>query len=108
MAYDEGHLQLLRDDLAGLEPEEKRMFGGVCLMARGNMLCGVHKSGALFRVGKPGMAAALALPGVGHMEMTGRRMGGFVDAGADALEDDATRAALLRLTLAFHATLPPK
>ena len=50
----------------------------------------------------------LALPGVGHMEMTGRRMGGFVDAGPEALSDDATRARLMALSLAFNATLPPK
>ncbi len=108
MAYDESHAALLRDDLADHETEEKPMFGGLCFMLRGNMLCGTHKNGALFRVGKPNMEAALALPGVGHMEMTGRRMGAFVDAAPQALEDDSTRAALLRLALGFNASLPAK
>ena len=108
MAYDEGQAQMMRDDLSDREPEEKRMFGGLCFMLHGNMVCGVHKAGGLFRVGKPNMDAALALPGVGHMEMTGRRMGGFVDAGPEALSDDATRARLMALSLAFNATLPPK
>jgi hypothetical protein len=108
MAYDEGHAALLRDDLSGHDPEEKRMFGGLCFMLRGNMVCGVHKNGGLFRVGKPHMDRALALPGVGYMEMTGRRMGAFVDASAEAVEDDATRAALMQLALDFNASLPAK
>ena len=108
MAYDPGLAQLLRDDLASLAPEEKPMFGGLCFMASGNMICGVHKAGGLFRVGKANMDAALALPGVGPMEMTGRRMAAFVDAAPAALADDATRAALMRLALEFHASLPPK
>ena len=108
MAYDEGHAALMRDDLSNYEIEEKRMFGGLCFMLRGNMLCGTHKNGGLYRVGKPNMEAALALPGVGHMEMTGRRMGAFVDASATAVEDDATRARLMQLALDFNATLPAK
>ncbi len=108
MTYDPGHTALLRDDLADHEVEEKRMFGGVCFMLRGNMLCGTHKNGALFRVGKPNVEIALTLPDVGYMEMTGRRMGAFVDAAPEALEADTTRAALMRLALAFNATLPAK
>ena len=108
MAYDEGHAALMRDDLADHVTEEKPMFGGLCFMLRGNMLCGTHKTGGLFRVGKPSMTAALALPGVGYMEMTGRRMAAFVDASAEAVEDDATRARLLQLALAFNATLSAK
>lgn len=108
MAYDEGHAALMRDDLADFEIEEKRMFGGICFMLRGNMLCGPHKAGAMYRVGKPNMDAALALPDVGPMEFTGRRMGGFVDAAPEALEDDTTRAALLQLALEFNNTLPAK
>lgn len=108
MALDPGLTALLRDALTDHEVEEKRMFGGLCFMLRGNMLCGTHKNGALFRVGKPNVETALALPGVGYMEMTGRRMGAFVDATPDALDDDATRAALMRLALAFNATLPAR
>jgi hypothetical protein len=31
---------------------EKRMFGGVCFLLRGNMLCGTGKVDFMFRVGK--------------------------------------------------------
>jgi hypothetical protein len=58
---------------------EKRMFGGLCFMLHGNMLCGVHKGGGMFRIGKDNYAQALLLPGVSPMELTGRKMGGFVE-----------------------------
>lgn len=108
MAYDEGLAQLLRDDLADRETAERKMFGGLCIMHRGHMLCGVHKGGGMFRVGKPGMAAALAVPGAGPMTFTGRPMGGMVECSPEALEDDDTRGRLLALALAFAGTLPPR
>ena len=45
MAYDEGLAQVFRDDLVRKRSiTEKKMFGGLCFMHRGHMLCGVHKS----------------------------------------------------------------
>ena len=65
MAYDEGLAQRVREALAH-RPDltERKMFGGLCFMLNGNMLCGVHKGGGMFRVGKDNEAAALELPGV--------------------------------------------
>lgn len=108
MAVDPGTLDLMQNDLAALDVIEKRMFGGVAFMLDGNMLAGILGEAALYRVGKPGMAAALALPGVGPMQMGARTMGGYVSAGPDALADEDTRATLLSMARAFHATLPPK
>ncbi|HEX9859375.1 MAG TPA: TfoX/Sxy family protein, partial [Paracoccaceae bacterium] len=66
MAWDEGLAQLLRDDLAadpaGGAVTEKKMFGGLAFLLHGHMVCGIHKGGAMFRVGKPNEAAALAVP----------------------------------------------
>ena len=109
MAYDEGLAQILRDHLAGWPGiAEKRMFGGIVFMLNGNMLCGVHAGGGMFRVGKDGEAAALAVEGARPMDFTGRRMGGFVDVSDAALRDDDRRAALMDLALAFVAPLPAK
>ncbi|TAN55184.1 MAG: TfoX family protein [Betaproteobacteria bacterium] len=57
---------------------ERAMFGGVCFLHRGNMLCGTAKQGFMFRVGKDQDADALARPGARPMDFTGRRMAGFV------------------------------
>lgn len=109
MAYDEGLSEILREDLAeraGIT--EKKMFGGLCFLLDGNMLCGVHKNGAMFRVGKDSEAAALAIDGAGPMTFTGRRMGGMIDVVDAALAEDDKRAEWLRLSLEFVGGLPPK
>lgn len=109
MAYDEALAQLLRDDLASLSGVvEKQMFGGVCFMVDGHMVCGVHKGGAMYRVGKTAQAQALAIPGAGPMAFTGRVMGGMVDVAPDAAADDDRRAQWLALALANSRSLPPK
>ena len=84
------------------------MFGGLCFLLDGNMLCGVHKGGGMFRVGKDNEAAALAVPGAGPMTFTGRRMGGMVDVTDAGLADDAARAEWLRLARDFVGGLPAK
>ena len=69
----------LRTALAGKKGvSEKRMFGGVCFLLRGNMLCGTGKSDFMFRVGKSQDGEALARPGARPMDITGREMPGFV------------------------------
>ncbi len=100
MAYDEGLAEILRADLADRENvEEKRMFGGLCFMVQGHMLCGVHSGGGMFRVGKPREGAALAIEGVSELAFTGRKMGGLVDVTEGVLGDDQRRGQLMALAM---------
>ena len=109
MAYDQDLADLMAQDLGPLPGlSEKKMFGGLAYMLNGNMLCGVHKDGAMYRVGKDNEAQALTLPGVGPMQFTGRRMGGMVEADEDAMQNAATRAKLTELVLSFVSPMPPK
>jgi hypothetical protein len=109
MAYDEGLAELMRGDLAGLPGvTEKKMFGGLCFLQNDHMVCGVHKGGGMFRVGKPNMEAALAVEGAAVMGFTGRPMVGMIDASDDLVGDDARRGAMMRMALSFVAGLPPK
>lgn len=88
---------------------EKKMFGGIAFMHQGNMLVAPLKDGSMLaRVGKDGMADALALPGASIMDMGGRSMGGFVVVSGDALEDDDDLRAWLDRCLNFVRTLPQK
>ena len=57
---------------------EKKMFGGVCFLLRGNMLCGTGKADFMFRVGKDRDAEALSRKGARPMDITGKVMQGFV------------------------------
>ena len=109
MAYDDGLAAMMRDDLAdhpGIT--EKKMFGGLCFLMHGNMVCGVHSGGAMFRVGKPREAEAMAIQGAGPMTFTGRKMGGMIDVSDEALSDDARREQWVAMSIAHAASLPPK
>ena len=109
MAYDEGLAELMRGDLVDIEGmAEKKMFGGLAFMLHGNMVCGVHSGGGMFRVGKPREEAALAIDGAGPMTFTGRKMGGMVDADDNAVADDMRRGQLIALSLENARSLPPK
>ena len=57
---------------------EKKMFGGVCFLLRGNMLCGTATRDFMFRVGKDQDAEALSRKGARPMDFTGKVMKGFV------------------------------
>ncbi len=109
MAYDEAVAATLRAALAGREGiEERRMFGALCFMLRGNMLCGALSDGGFFRVGKQGEPAALALPGVARMAMRNRPMPGIVRTPPASVAEPRRRSELLGLALAFVEPLPPK
>lgn len=109
MAFSEQHAQILRDALSDLSGvTEKKMFGGLCFMLNGNMLCGVHKGGGMARVGKDNEPAALKVEGVAPLSFTGRRMGGMVDVSEAAIEHDGIRDAVLTLAKEFVESLPAK
>jgi hypothetical protein len=84
------------------------MFGGLCFLLYGNMLCGVHKDGIMYRVGKDHHDAALAIDGAHDMMFTGRKMSGFIDIDADAVDDDEKRKAWLGMAFDFVSNLPAK
>jgi TfoX/Sxy family transcriptional regulator of competence genes len=108
MPYSEHLADLMRADL-GLLPglSEKKMFGGLCFLLHGHMVCGVHKGGAMFRPGKPREAEALEL-GAAPLSFTGRPMGGMVELDDATFTDDPLRAKLIELSLTNAASLPPK
>lgn len=87
---------------------EKKMFGGVCFLLHGNMLCGVFRMGGMVRVGKVRVAEALEMDGVEPMDMNGRKMGGFVRIEDPAFDDEALMRALIGMAFSFVAPMPPK
>ena len=69
----------IRAALAGRRGvSEKKMFGGVCFLLRGHMLCGADKSRFMFRVGRERHARGLARRGATPVVMNGRTFQGFV------------------------------
>jgi hypothetical protein len=62
----------------------------------------------MYRVGKANQHAALALPHVHPMAMTGRPMPGLVEVEAVAITDPELRSRLLGLARDFVGALPAK
>ncbi|MGC3965818.1 MAG: TfoX/Sxy family protein [Pirellulales bacterium] len=65
---------------------EKRMFGGVVFMFRGNMLVGIWQLSLIARLGPEAAARALTEPNVGEFDAAGRPMRGWVLVEPDGLE----------------------
>ena len=63
MAYDKGLAQRVREILED-EPgfDEKNMFGGICFLLFGNMVCGIIKDDLIVRVGADRYAEMLKMP----------------------------------------------
>lgn len=104
---NEALTQRLRHALKGRKGiTEKPMFGGACFMLRGHMLCGTGKSDFIFRIGRAQDAEALARPGARPMDITGRKMPGFVcvDAGCDS----RALGRWIAMAEKYVGTLPPK
>jgi hypothetical protein len=109
MAYDEGLALRVRDLLEG-QPgfEEKKMFGGVGYMLRGNMACGVNKEDLIVRVGPERYEEALAQPVARVFDMTGRPMKGWVVVEPQGVEEDEDLEGWVQQGVDFALTLPSK
>jgi len=109
MAYNEEQAQILRDalsDLSGIS--ERKMFGGLCIMHNGNMLCGIANNKGMARVGKKREELALRYEGISPLSFTGRKMGGMVDISDAALRDPVILDEVLSLAKEFVCELLAK
>lgn len=93
-------------DLRGMV--EKKMFGGVGFLLRGNMLVGIMGSSLIVRLGPEAAATALQQDGVREFDVTGKPMRGWVVVEPDALESERELAAWIDRAASFVETLPAK
>ena len=109
MAYDEALAERVRAALLARSPiSERKMFGGLCLMAGGHMAIGVIGHELMVRVGPEGYGRALAEPGARPMDFTGRPMKGMVYVAAEACAGDEALAAWVQRALDYVGRLPEK
>ena len=110
MAYDEGLAARIEAVLYGQRGiETKKMFGGLCFLLNGNMLCGIAGGDDLMlRVGPEQYGQVLAMEGAREMDFTGRAMKGMIYVDTAFAEEEAPLAAWIELALNFVKPLPAK
>jgi TfoX/Sxy family transcriptional regulator of competence genes len=109
MAYDESLARRVRSQLADqVDLHERKMFGGLAFMVRGNMCCGIVGEELMVRVGSEQYAAALAQPHAREMDFTGRPMTGMVMVATDGLASDEVLEQWIRRSIVFVSSLPSK
>jgi len=109
MAFDEAVARRVRKALAG-PPDvvEKKMFGGVAFMVRGNMCCGVIGDRLMVRVGPAGYEAALSRPHSRAMDFTGKPMKGLVYVEPAGFASPRDLKTWIERAMEFTLSLPAK
>ncbi len=108
---NEALVSRLRDQLISrnIPNDEKKMFGGVVFMIRGNIAVGVtHKGDFLVRLDTSDMEKALKKKGVRRMEFTGRPMKNFLFVEEIGYEKESDMEGWIELALRHNQSLPEK
>jgi TfoX/Sxy family transcriptional regulator of competence genes len=109
MSYDKGLAQRVREILEE-EPgfDEKKMFGGICFLLFGNMVCGIIKDDLIVRVGAANYNEALRMPQTKKFDLTGKALTGWVMVLPEALDSDEELNDWVQKAVTFVRTLPHK
>ncbi len=109
MAFDEDLAARIR---AGLDKRsdvvEKKMFGGLAFLLRGNMCVGVHGSALIVRLDPAETDRALAKRHTRPFDLTGRPMQGWILVEAKGIATAATLGAWMDKALSYVESLPAK
>jgi TfoX/Sxy family transcriptional regulator of competence genes len=109
MGYDEGLVERVRALLEGKPGfSEKKMFGGVCFLLRGNMACGVLNDDLIVRAGPEKYKDLLALAETREFDMTGKPMKGWVMVSPEGHRTQEKLVFWVEQGVAFTLTLPAK
>ena len=109
MPYNEKLVARVRSVLKGKRNVgERKMFGGLTFMLRGNMVCGVENDRLMVRVGPDAHDDALSRPHARPMDFTGRPMKGFVYVEPAGLKRDADLKTRVQRGVDFAMSLPAK
>jgi TfoX/Sxy family transcriptional regulator of competence genes len=109
MAYDETLAERAREVISAREDVvERKMFGGIAWMVRGNMACGVLSDELIVRLAPEDAERALAEPHTREFDFTGRPMRNMVMVAPEATAADADLAGWVDVGADFAASLPPK
>jgi hypothetical protein len=110
MAYDQELAGRIRQ-LIGSDPEltEKKTFGGLAFLIRGNMAIAASSGGgAMVRIDPAQSDALMATTKATLMNMRGRDMPGWLRVTSDDLRSDDQLAHWIEIGTGYARSLPPK
>jgi TfoX/Sxy family transcriptional regulator of competence genes len=110
VAYDEELADRIRELLAGARAvTEKKMFGGLAFLIRGNMaIAASGQGGVLVRVDRSQSNRLLATTSARPMEMRGREMTGWLRVDSDDVRTKRQLAKWVTLGRTYAESLPAK
>ena len=110
MAYDEDLADRIRELLAGeRDVTEKKMFGGLAFLIRGNMAVAASgQGGALVRVDPAKSDKLVATTTARPMEMRGRSMQGWLRVDLDGVRTKRQLARWVAIGTTYARSLPAK
>lgn len=109
MAYSELLADRVRKALKGRRRlQEKKMFGGLAFIHRGNMCCGVVGDELMVRVGPENYVKAMSARHVRPMDFTGKPLKGLVYITPPGIADDRALKAWVTMGVEFTLTLSAK
>jgi TfoX/Sxy family transcriptional regulator of competence genes len=110
VAYDEALADRIRELLGGeAELTEKKMFGGLAFLIRGNMAVAASgQGGVLVRVDPAQSERFVATTNARLMEMRGRPMQGWIRVDSDDVRTKRQLAKWVGLGAAYARSLPAK
>ena len=109
MAFNEALAERIRRGLARKKGiEEKKMFGGLGFLLKGNMLVGVWKDSMIVRVGQESYDEALLEPHVREFDITGRPRKGWVLVQPEGVEADDQLKEWIKRAVNFVGKMPEK
>src|SRR5215472_11583212 len=110
VAYDQELADRIRQ-LIGSDPEltEKKMFGGLAFLIRGNMaIAASSEGGAMVRVDPAQSDSLVATTEAALVQMRGRDMPGWLRVSADNLRTEEQLTPWIELGAGYARSLPPK
>jgi TfoX/Sxy family transcriptional regulator of competence genes len=109
MAYSEALADRIRQALGpDRRVTEIKMFGGLCLMVRGHMTCGVIGDELMLRVGPDLYESTLKRRHARPMNFTGKPMPGMIYVSAEGCSTTRAVKGWVDRALVFNETLPSK
>ncbi len=109
MAFDEALATRIRGILATRSTvHEQRMFGGIAVMDRGNMVVGITRDELMVRAGAEGMERFVGELGAHPMRMGERTMSGMLGVSPEGTATDKQLRTWIERALAYTDTLPAK